>query len=169
MNLKKIFNNIEEIVGASLFVVMFGILVAQIVARQLFNSPLTWSEELSILLFVYIGMLGVSIGIKYEQHVFIDFFYNKLPPKPLKVVFTIIQAIVFVSIAAMIYLGYKLFMRKLIFNFIAIKISYGWMYAALPVIGTLMMYRFITVCIKHYRSGKFVIAPRTIAEEEITW
>lgn len=165
MNLKKTFENIEEIVGAALFVVMFGILIAQITARQLFNSPLIWSEELSILLFVYIGMLGVSIGIKHEQHVMIDFFYNKLSPKGLKTVFTMIQTIVFLSLVAMIYLGYKLFKRKLIFNFIAIKISYGWMYGALPLIGALMMYRFIGVCIRQYKEGRFIVGPKEEGEK----
>ena len=54
----KFFNKLEEWIGGALFLVIFGILVAQILFRQAFQSPLIWSEELAKLLFVYVGMLG---------------------------------------------------------------------------------------------------------------
>lgn len=165
MNLKKIWDNLEEIVGAVLFVIMFGVLVAQIVARQIFDSPLTWSEELAILLFVYVGMLGVSAGIKYKQHVMIDFLYNKFSIKGTKIAHTIIQAIVFISLVTIIFIGIKLFQRKMIFELIALKISAGWMYASLPAVGTLMLVRFINVCIEDYKEGKFIFAPKEYLSE----
>ena len=42
----------EEMIGGVLFLIMFVILVLQILARQVFKSPLTWSEELAGLIFV---------------------------------------------------------------------------------------------------------------------
>ena len=47
----KFFNKLEEWIGGALFLVIFGILVAQILFRQAFQSPLIWSEELAKLLF----------------------------------------------------------------------------------------------------------------------
>lgn len=160
MNIRRILDNIEEIIGAALFITMFAILVAQIVFRQIFNSPLVWSEELAILLFVYVGMLGVSIGIKYRQHVFIDFLYNKFSGKGLKIANTFIQTIVFIALVAMIQIGYKLFLRKKMFQLIALKISAGWMYVALPLIATLMLIRFIQVLREDYKEGKFIVSPK---------
>lgn len=160
MNIRRILDNIEEIIGAALFIAMFAILVAQIVFRQIFNSPLVWSEELAILLFVYVGMLGVSIGIKYRQHVFIDFLYNKFSGKGLKIANTFIQTIVFIALVAMIQIGYKLFLRKKMFQLIALKISAGWMYVALPLIATLMLIRFIQVLREDYKEGKFIVSPK---------
>ena len=160
MNIKRILDSIEEIIGAIFFIMMFVILVAQIVFRQVFDSPLVWSEELAILLFTYVGMLGVSIGIKYRQHVFIDFLYNKFSGKGLKIANTFIQSIVFISLVAMIQIGYKLFLRKRIFQLIALKISAGWMYVALPLIATLMLIRFFQVLKDDYMEGKFIISPK---------
>lgn len=165
MNIKRILNNLEEIVGAILFIMMFAILVAQIIFRQIFDSPLVWSEELAILLFTYVGMLGVSIGIKYRQHVFIDFLYNKFTGKGLKIANTFIQSVVFISLVAMIQIGYKLFLRKKIFQLIALKISAGWMYVALPLIATLMLIRFFQVLREDYKEGKFIISPKHIETE----
>ena len=162
MNIKRILNNLEEIIGAILFIMMFVILVAQIVFRQIFDSPLVWSEELAILLFTYVGMLGVSIGVKYRQHVFIDFLYNKFSGKGLKIANTFIQSVVFISLIAMIQIGYKLFLRKKIFQLIALKISAGWMYVALPLIATLMLIRFFQVLREDYKEGKFIISPKHV-------
>lgn len=165
MNIKRILNNLEEIIGAILFIMMFAILVAQIVFRQIFDSPLVWSEELAILLFTYVGMLGVSIGVKYRQHVFIDFLYNKFSGKGLKIANTFIQSVVFISLIAMIQIGYKLFLRKKIFQLIALKISAGWMYVALPLIATLMLIRFFQVLREDYKEGKFIISPKYVEAE----
>lgn len=165
MNIKRILDNLEEIIGAILFIMMFAILVAQIVFRQIFDSPLVWSEELAILLFTYVGMLGVSIGVKYRQHVFIDFLYNKFSGKGLKIANTFIQSVVFISLVAMIQIGYKLFLRKKIFQLIALKISAGWMYIALPLIVTLMLIRFFQVLREDYKDGKFIISPKNIDNE----
>lgn len=165
MNIKRILNNLEEIIGAILFIMMFAILVAQIVFRQIFDSPLVWSEELAILLFTYVGMLGVSIGVKYRQHVFIDFLYNKFSGKGLKIANTFIQSVVFISLIAMIQIGYKLFLRKKIFQLIALKISAGWMYIALPLIATLMLIRFFQVLREDYKEGKFIISPKHVETE----
>ena len=165
MNIKRILNNLEEIIGAILFIMMFAILVAQIIFRQIFDSPLVWSEELAILLFTYVGMLGVSIGVKYRQHVFIDFLYNKFSGKGLKIANTFIQSVVFISLIAMIQIGYKLFLRKKIFQLIALKISAGWMYVALPLIATLMLIRFFQVLREDYKEGKFIISPKHVETE----
>ena len=165
MNIKRILNNLEEIIGAILFIMMFAILVAQIIFRQVFDSPLVWSEELAILLFTYVGMLGVSIGVKYRQHVFIDFLYNKFSGKGLKIANTFIQSVVFISLIAMIQIGYKLFLRKKIFQLIALKISAGWMYVALPLIATLMLIRFFQVLREDYKEGKFIISPKHVETE----
>ena len=51
----KYINKLEEWLGGTLFIAIFGILIAQILSRQVFHSPLIWSEELAKLLFVYGG------------------------------------------------------------------------------------------------------------------
>lgn len=152
--MKKIFDNLEEILSAILFVIMFGILIAQIIYRQILNSPLVWSEELAILLFVYIGLLGISMGIKKKQHVYIDFLYKKFPEKFRKIADVFINVVVFLSITGMIVIGYKVFLRKRIFELIALKISAGWMYIALPLIGILMLIRFIQSIFQSQREGE---------------
>lgn len=44
--LKKIYDNLEEIIGSALFLIMLIVLVAQTLSRQGVGVPLVWSEEL---------------------------------------------------------------------------------------------------------------------------
>ena len=72
--MKKIFDKLEEYIGGALFIGIFIILVLQVFFRQVLHTPLIWSEELSRLIFVWVAMLGISIGIRKQSHIFIDFY-----------------------------------------------------------------------------------------------
>lgn len=155
----KIFNKIEEYLGGTLFISMFVILVMQIAARQIFDSPLMWSEELSRFLFVFVGMLGVSMGIRSQQHIFIDFLYSKFPKNMQKVVFTIIQFLILGSIIFFFYFGRYLFFRKAELEIIALGISMKWMYISLPAISLLMLVRFFQAYVDNYKEEKVCLKP----------
>ena len=38
-----------------------------------FSFSVNLGEELAKLLFVYVGMLGISVAVRKQEHVFIDF------------------------------------------------------------------------------------------------
>lgn len=155
----KFIDKLEEWIGGTLFMGMFVILVLQIFARQVLGNPLTWSEELSSLIFVYVGMLGISMGIRSQTHVLIDFLCSRFSPRVQKVVFTISQIIIFICIIFMGYLGNILYKKKWIFELVSLKISSGWMYLALPLISILMLYRFYQAYKENYENDKVCIKP----------
>lgn len=49
---------------------------------------------------------------------------------------------------------------------IALKISSGWMYGALPIIATLMLIRFLQILREDYKEGKFIISPKQETERD---
>ncbi|APC49398.1 TRAP transporter small permease [Virgibacillus halodenitrificans] len=149
--MKKFFANLEEIIGGSLFIIMLMILTLQIFSRQLFDIPLTWSEALAKFIFVYVGYLSISFGIKESNHVLIDYFVNKFPPVIRNAIYYIFQLAIFVAIAVIGYLGYIMALRKVPVEIVSLHISYMYMYAALPIISILMLYRLIEVNVKHIK------------------
>lgn len=148
----KIINKLEEWIGGSLFILIFLILIAQILARQVFHSPLNWSEELARLLFVYVGMLGISVGIRNQQHVFIDFITNLFPEKIKKVANSFVQFIIFICLISFIHFGIKLFF-KAENNIFTLGISEKWMYGSLPLIACLMLFRFFQAQYENFKNG----------------
>lgn len=150
----KYINKLEEWLGGTLFIAIFGILIAQILSRQVFHSPLIWSEELAKLLFVYVGMLGISVAVRKQEHVFIDFLTNLMPEKIRKFTNTFVQLLVFVCIFLFIHFGIRTF-NGASFPIDALGgISEKWIFAALPVIAILMIFHFIQAQTLNFKTGK---------------
>jgi TRAP-type transport system small permease protein len=73
--------------------VMTGIIFVQVVLRYIFFSPLSWAEELSKYLLVWVSCLGSANGIKDAMHVSIDYLKNKFAPFPQQIVTLLIHAV----------------------------------------------------------------------------
>ena len=150
----KIFNKLEEWIGGGLFLIIFLILVTQIFFRQVLQSPLIWSEELAKLLFVYVGMLGISVAIRKQEHVYIDFLTNLMPPTIRKIANTFVQLIVFLGVIFFIHFGIKNLLGAN-FPIDALGgISEKWIYASLPVISALMLIRFCQAQDDNFKQDK---------------
>ncbi|MFZ7235984.1 TRAP transporter large permease subunit [Avibacterium gallinarum] len=147
----KYFNKLEEWVGGVLFLVIFIILLAQIIARQVFDSPFIWSEELARLLFVYVAMFGISMATRSQQHVYIDFLTNLMPEKVRKAINSFVQLIIFACIFLFIYLGFKVFLDAS-FEIVSLQISEKWLYAPLPFISILVFIRFLQAQSENYKN-----------------
>lgn len=55
------------------------IMFAQVVMRYIFKSSLSWSEEVSRYLFVWMVFMGISYGVKQGSHMRIDLLEYFLP------------------------------------------------------------------------------------------
>ncbi len=141
--MKKILDNFEEYLAAILFATMFIVLMLQIIFRQVLNNPLVWSEELSTFLYVYVGMLGIIIGVKRKQHVAIDIIYSRFSGVSKKVVDIILSTVVIITLLLMIYIGGVVTLNKASMQILTLGISSAYMYMALPLGATLMLIRFI--------------------------
>ncbi|GAA4726047.1 TRAP transporter small permease [Brevibacillus fulvus] len=60
-----------------------------VVLRYAFNSGITWSEEMSRFLFVWLVFLGAIAALKDKMHLGMDLVTNLLPPRLKKVVYVI--------------------------------------------------------------------------------
>ena len=76
---KKVLLNLDQYVSAILFIVIMFLLFLQVVTRYLFKFSFTWTEELSILLFVWMTYLGVSSAVTYRKNLRIDALLDVVP------------------------------------------------------------------------------------------
>ena len=67
-------------ITAALFAILFGAFMLQIVSRFIFNSPLSWTMELSVLMYIWIVFLGCSFILSDRQHVMFNIVLDALPP-----------------------------------------------------------------------------------------
>jgi C4-dicarboxylate transporter DctQ subunit len=79
-------NELEEGAIALLFAAMTLVAFSQVVARYVFNTGVVWALELTVYLFAWLVLFGMSYGIKVHGHLGIDAF-AKLFSSPVQRIF----------------------------------------------------------------------------------
>ncbi len=70
-----------EVPAAFLVALEIVVLLAGVVARYVFNAPLTWSDELASILFLWLAMLGAVIALRRGEHMRLTTVVGRLGPK----------------------------------------------------------------------------------------
>ena len=81
-------NRFELYIGCVLFLAMMVLLTIQVVTRY-FGHAITWTEELSCIMLVWMSYLGFAGAITSRKHLRIDAFINSRPFKVKKVMLII--------------------------------------------------------------------------------
>ena len=74
-------HEIEEIIIAGLLAAMTLVTFSQVIARYIFNSGATWALELTVTLFAWLVLFGISHVVKINAHLGVDAFVNLFPGK----------------------------------------------------------------------------------------
>jgi len=77
----KTVDQIEETLIAVFLGLMTVVTFANVVARYVFNDNLLWALEITVFLFAWLVLLGVSYCVKKNLHLGVDVFVNMMPPK----------------------------------------------------------------------------------------
>jgi len=72
-------NHFVESLCSFLLATMVVIIVVQVGFRYLLNAPISWSEEVAILILVWFGWLSVAVAVYRHSHMAIDVIYDHLP------------------------------------------------------------------------------------------
>lgn len=63
----------ETVCSVVIFAFMVCIIGLQVILRYLFRSPMTWAEELTALLLIYLSFLTADLVYKEKGHIAIDY------------------------------------------------------------------------------------------------
>src|SRR6195952_3421241 len=70
---------LTEIPAAALVVLEVVSLLAGVISRYVFNAPLTWSDELASILFLWLAMLGAVVALRRGEHMRLTTLVQKMP------------------------------------------------------------------------------------------
>jgi C4-dicarboxylate transporter, DctQ subunit len=88
-----------ENVAVVLIAVMFASFLVQIVARYVLNKPVAWTEEVSVLCWLWVVLWGAAFVISDDEEVRFDIIYGAVSINKRRV-FTVITGIVLVVLYA---------------------------------------------------------------------
>lgn len=77
-------------------------LMAGVVVRYFLSGSLAWGNELPVILFPWLIMGGVIMAAARHQHLGVDFFLRKLPPRAARLLMVLVQLMVMALMAMLI-------------------------------------------------------------------
>lgn len=63
-------------IGGGLFLTLFCVFVIQVTARFGLNKPLAWTDELAVILYVWIILWAAAFVVPEREHVVFDLLWN---------------------------------------------------------------------------------------------
>jgi TRAP-type C4-dicarboxylate transport system permease small subunit len=131
---KEFFNNVEKyikLINLFLFCVLGLLMFSQIIARYIFKSPFTWSDELARYIFIYIVWLNCVLVTKNNLNISLYVFYNRLKESYKRRVAFIMDLIIILFFSVVLFGGWKMMVLNKTFRTPDLNIPR--MYIYLPV------------------------------------
>lgn len=138
--LRKVLDKILEFICCTLTALMTLFATWQVVSRYVFSKPSTATEELLLISFVWMGLLGAAYIFGKQEHMRMTFFVDKFSLKnqtKLKL-FSEIIVCIFAALV-LVYGGFKMSGLAMAQASPSLKIPMGYIYFALPLSGMITM------------------------------
>ena len=135
----KSIQRLERVIICFAFFVMVAVTFAQVIARFVFNDPISWSEEVARYLFVWITLLGAAHAVAFNKHFNVDFALSMFSKETQRKIGWAIA--LFVLLFALVMVGYgsyvAWFVRRQVSPAILLPMAYP--YLCIPVSGVLII------------------------------
>lgn len=167
--ISKIFDNLESYICRALLLSFVTLLFAQIVTREFFGFSITWSEELSVYMFVWFVFLGSSYAAKLSAHNRVTFQYKWLSPK-LRTFSEFLSDVAWLGFNSyFIFISYDFVFNRmnLFWKSQTLGIPMKYIYLILPIAFTLMTIRILQVNYLKFVKGEEIIDPEAKEMNEL--
>ena len=145
-------------------VVEWGVIVAflgfvalsftQVVLRYGFGRPLTWSEEISRYLFVWVVFVGAAVAARRNGHIALDFLVNRLPAAPRRGLAVIMAVLCFgMLLLVFVWQGWNLTIVSMRQESPATGLPVGYATLAIPVGGLLTAINLVRAAFERSAKG----------------
>lgn len=145
-----------SIIGASIMTVLVMCVSWQVISRYLLSQPSTLTDELSRFLLIWLVLVGAAICSSSRRHIAIDLLQSILKARSRRYVDVYIQLMVGAfSFVIMVIGGLRMVETSMGEISPALQISMSYVYASLPVSGSLICF----FCIVNLIESLFSLPP----------
>jgi TRAP-type C4-dicarboxylate transport system permease small subunit len=122
-----------RITSVVLLAALVIILLAGIILREFFNTPLVWAIEVSLTIFVWIVFVGAGMAMADEAHIRLTLLVEKLPAPVRGGIELLVSYGGLVLLAALFWSSIEITWAFRNNSFTSIQVSTAWTWAAAPV------------------------------------
>ncbi|GAB3070725.1 TRAP transporter small permease [Salinicoccus sesuvii] len=138
-------NSALRYIVSTLFIVMVSLVFLQVLTRFVINYPISWTEEISRYLMIYIVFLGSALLVRKSAHIAVDFLLEVVNPKAKGILDIIVLAVSTVFFGLLLIFGAQLTYIVIGQATPNLQFSMAWAYAAVPLGGLLMFLNALAV------------------------
>jgi TRAP-type transport system small permease protein len=138
MTAKGVLSRILEVIMVTILTTMVGLVFGNVVARYVFNSAITWAEEVARFLFVWLTFVGASFGLMKGLHLGMDMVVARLAPRTRNIIEVVNGFILLAFLGVWVVGGIHLIEANLTFMSPATGFSMGLVYMIGPLAAVLM-------------------------------
>jgi TRAP-type C4-dicarboxylate transport system permease small subunit len=139
---KILFDPLEQLCVVLMVIPLVAMIVfifVQVVSRYAFNSPSSWTEELSRHLMIWAAFLGAAVAYRKNAHLGVDLLLESLSAKPKRIVLLLVHAGIAVFSAFLIATGYQVVSKTMHQLSSALGVPMGYIYLSIPVGASVML------------------------------
>ena len=130
-----------RVVTASLLLGIVVVIAWQVTARYIPDIRVPrWTEEISLIMMVWLAMLGSGLAVRAGEHLSVDVLTRQLPRRAQ----LWLERLVWLAVAAfgayLVFYGWELSQRTMLQTFSATRLPVGWMYLGIPFGGALVAF-----------------------------
>lgn len=131
-------NRVVGILIAAMLGVMSILIILQVISRFVINFPLTWSEELSRYLMIYIVFLGAGLAMRHNNLISIELLPETLTGNKRRVVIILVMIISITFFAILFKQGIDILSMVKMQSSPGLQLSMAIPYASIPI-GSLVL------------------------------
>jgi len=125
-----------------------------VLSRYLLYTDVSWSSELCTLLLIWITFIGGAMAVRRNAHLGVTEFIMGLKPSSRSRADAVVLALTALALGLLVYFGITLTLMSWDNVAVAIRISNGWWYLAMPVGCALMLVFVLHQLVLVVRSGQ---------------
>ena len=135
-----------ENVIAAMLAIMFAAFIIQIVFRYLLNFPMGWTQELTVILWIWLVLWGAAFVIRETEEVRFDIIYATAGPKARRIMcmVTAIALIALYGVSLPGVVDYVAFMK--VESSAYLKIRFDLLFSIYVVFAVAVIVRYIWLC-----------------------
>ena len=137
-----LFKALRAAVGTVL-AVMFLVVVVGVVARYAFAAPIFWIEELARYLMFYLVLLGAAVALRSDIHPRLTLILDRLPAGTRHAWSVLLDLGLAILLVVVLLEGLAMAVDEAIMRTPALRLSFFWVYLALPIGAALMLLQLV--------------------------
>ena len=142
-----------ENVAAGLLAAMFIAFIVQIAFRYLFNFPIGWTSELSVVAWLWLVLWGAAFVVKESEEIRFDLVYGAVGPRTRRImgIITGISIVVLYAASLPATVKYVSFMKVEKTSYL--KIPFDWLFSIYLIFLIAVIVRYLWI-LSHLLRGK---------------